>query len=178
MRRADHNKYVTTYSEYEEDISNMLCANEPGSVIAIDPRGDLVLRGYQGSHPSCEILLIPEPNRCDVLPTGKRYDFGYIANTLEHLETSRATSLIAGLRDLHTRELCLVAPVGSTSREHCSHWQTTDFTALGLRFVTRYHRKDHDLEMFSFNITTYKHTPDWLNPDHWANPEHWDKERW
>ena len=35
-----------------------------------------------------------------------------------------------------------------------------------------------NMQVWQFNILTYKHVPDWFNAKFWANPQNWDKFRW
>lgn len=163
------------YTEYAGDIRKMLAIREPSSVIAIDPAGKGVVGDYRRTHPDCEIRFITDVRELTTPRPPVRYDFAYAANTLEHLEKSQAQSLIASLRDLHAREFWLVVPVGCRSKQHRSHWEATDFTALGLCLVARYETRT---SLYTFNIANYKQTPKWLNPDDWAKPERWDKGRW
>ncbi|MDH3691469.1 MAG: DUF6231 family protein, partial [Gammaproteobacteria bacterium] len=134
---------------------------------------------YRRLHPDCGAHLVTDAAGLTNFQTHERYDFGYIANTLEYLDKTHASSLVASLRDVLTREFCVIAPIKSLSKEHRSRWEPADFIALGLSLVNRHsYNDDQIVECYSFNIAKYKHTPDWLNPKHWANPLRWDKERW
>lgn len=106
------------------------------------------------------------------------FDVALGANLVERLAPARAGRLIAALRDLHSRRLYLLVPVGADWPGLASHWRAGDLIAYGLSEVERYRVGGRAVHLYRHDLYDYKHTPDWLNPRHWAHPELWDKYRW
>ena len=87
------------------------------------------------------------------------------------------TRLLARLRDLHADKVIHIES-SSAETEYPDGWSMTDSLALGFSQRTSVNTGDVDLQIFEFDIRTYKSAPDWLNAKHWANPEMWEKHRW
>jgi len=61
-------------------------------------------------------------------------------------------------------------------------WTLADSLALGFSQIDNSAiaepLSEPGLQIFEFDIRSYKPAPDWLNAKNWANPERWDKHRW
>lgn len=104
------------------------------------------------------------------LPFQQRFDLGLVfLNHHEVLELERAelSQILVKLRDLMAKRLVVVALPA----------QAGLMRALGFTQILHTHAQS-ELQLWQFNILTYKHIPDWLNAKFWANPENWDKYRW
>jgi hypothetical protein len=112
------------------------------------------------------------------LNTYGSFDFGVVVKCIEYVDKSVAEHLLARLRDIYTKKLLVVAPIGKQWDQHCSHWEESDFLALGFILKTKLTVDDKPLHVYAFDIDSYKSTPDWLNNKYWANPELWDKFWW
>lgn len=106
------------------------------------------------------------------------FDFCVVANALEYLDKNDATHLLAHLRDLYTKRLIVVVPVGNQWVNHISLWQESDLLALGFIAKAKLRVKQKPVCVYTYDINTYKTTPDWLNNKFWANPELWGKYWW
>jgi len=88
------------------------------------------------------------------------------------IDTVSLTRLLARLRDLHSDRVIHF--------DNCQSWSLADSLALG--FIRAEESLQNissaGVQVFEFDIRTYKSAPDWLNAKHWANPEHWGKYRW
>ncbi|WP_348673489.1 DUF6231 family protein [uncultured Abyssibacter sp.] len=73
---------------------------------------------------------------------------------------------LAHWRDLGAAHLLLLTP------RHDGF--DRELIALGLSVLAR----SEAFEVWSFDIASYKATPDWLNPKYWAHPERWGQTRW
>ena len=86
-----------------------------------------------------------------------------------------APLLLARLRDVVARVTLVLVPADAPAQ---SPWRREDLRALGYVRAGRYLWGEAALDVYRFDITTYKTTPDWLSPEGWAHPELWDKYRW
>ena len=81
--------------------------------------------------------------------------------------------VLSRLRDLLARRvLVLVRPDAGAD------WARSVLISCGYTHHARCTHGDGTVELYQFDIATYKPTPDWLGPSNWANPELWDKYRW
>jgi hypothetical protein len=162
------------------DLLERLESYKPASVLAIGPRAGALIEGYHGAHPDCLIsrldprgtlaadLLLAE------LAAQGRFDFVILRGVLERVDADTGAHLLARLRDVHARRFCLVLDAGVD--EH--PWQSSALIAMGLAHWSTETVNAATLELYGFDLGTYKTTPDWLNARHWAHPQHWGKERW
>ena len=79
------------------------------------------------------------------------------------------------LRDLLTKQFCVVVPVGEDWSINTSSWENNELLGLGLSVVNQYEYEQGLMVLYKYDIATYKKTPEWLNADNWANPQFWDK---
>ena len=103
-----------------------------------------------------------------------RFDFVIMRGVLERVDADTGAHLMARLRDVHTRRFCVVM----NATEAGERWQSAQLIAMGLDHWTSETRNGDAVEIYGFDLGTYKATPDWLNARHWAHPEHWGKFRW
>lgn len=103
------------------------------------------------------------------------FDLVFVAGVVEHLPKAEAITLLGRLRDLHTRRLLLLVPLGNDRAGHASVWEQNDLIALGMEQVGACAEADTALHLYQFDLLTYKRTPDWFNSKYWAHPELWDK---
>ena len=86
--------------------------------------------------------------------------------------------LLARVRDLHADRVIHVNNTKMTD----TGWTLADSLALGFSQMDNSAiaepLSEHGLQIFEFDIRSYKPAPDWLNAKNWANPEQWDKRRW
>jgi hypothetical protein len=116
-------------------------------------------------------------NNVDAEPASG-FDIAIAADLIEYLEKPAAVEAIGRLRDRGACRLLLLAPVGGRWPGHRSEWAATDFYALALRREARYTVAGGETHLYTFDMRTYKETPDWLNARHWAHPELFDKYWW
>ena len=102
------------------------------------------------------------------LPFQQRYDLALVMlnDQAEQLTTQQVTQALVKLRDLMAKRIVVLADVQQQSL----------LRALG--FSQLIESSDAEINLWQFNILTYKHVPDWFNSKFWANPDNWDKYRW
>ena len=103
-----------------------------------------------------------------------RYDAAIVSDIFEQLPHESVRALIARLRDVQTAALMLVVNAEHAER----YWSEQEFLSLGLANRGLYRFQDKTYRVYTFDINSYKQTPDWLNPNNWAHPERWEKHRW
>lgn len=163
----------------EDILKRQLQAFAPRSILAVGEGADGLVTGYCARRPDCELASAGSPDAITALvasPPARRYDFGVMAGYLESVDKQTGGVLIARLRDVLVRRLCVVVPEEDPTREE--DWTDADMTAFGFSLLKRVQDADAAFRIYGFDIASYKKTPDWLNPQHWAHPERWNKERW
>lgn len=93
------------------------------------------------------------------------------ADRVIHLENCQTPSSMDGSMDDTTASL-------ADSPADDQAWMLSDSLALGFSQCDVVTDENLQLNLFKFDIRTYKPAPDWLNARHWANPERWGKHRW
>ncbi|WP_455203829.1 DUF6231 family protein [Kaarinaea lacus] len=159
-------------------ITKILNQCTPKTLIGIGKSTKNILQDYIRSHPDCKADYYKPNEALPELQKDVSYDFALVANTLEHLDTNEANHLLANLRDIHSKKLVVIVPIGTDWREHKSYWQETDLLALGFLLKGSYKVNNLPVHIYAFDIENYKTTPDWLNNRYWANPENYDKYWW
>ena len=112
------------------------------------------------------------------LPFDQRYDLA-IVNLIkqqafekkhEKLEITNTIidNAVVRMRDLFAKKIIVFASLERTKQ----------LRALGFNQLLEIVPDDSPVQIWQFNILTYKHVPDWFNSKFWANPENWDKFRW
>jgi hypothetical protein len=162
------------------DLTRRLKAHKPASVLAIGPRADDLLAIYTSEQPDCRITCLDSDGALaadmllEALSSHGRFDFVVVRGELERVDTDSGAHLLARLRDVHCRRFCVVIE----SNDLASRWKTSDLIAMGLAHWASETLGTTALEIYGFDLGTYKATPKWLNARHWANPEQWGKYRW
>ena len=164
-------------------LSQILSDHPPNSVLSIGREVGAALKTFVSRHPHRRVLQIDLASKhvsavLELLDCIGIFDFGIAANTIEFLEKHVAIHVLARLRDLHTKKLLIVAPIGEQWKNHCSYWEETDLVALGFIVKAKIMVEQKPVHIYTFDIASYKTTPDWLNNKYWANPELWDKYWW
>lgn len=162
------------------ELTRRLESYTPASVLAVGPGSGALLGTYQNAHPECQVTYLDphgtlEGNALLEALAGKgRFDFVMVRGVLERVDADTGANLLARLRDVHTSRFCvaLCRPRGER------RWQAEALIAMGLVLWSSEALNAARLEIYGFDLGTYKSTPDWLNARHWAHPEHWGKYRW
>ncbi|MFC3901364.1 hypothetical protein SAMN05421749_10116 [Acinetobacter marinus] len=112
------------------------------------------------------------------LPFDQRYDLAIVnlikqqtvESALESLEITDTTinNAVVRMRDLFAKKIIIFAPLARTKQ----------LRSLGFNQLLEIVPEDSPVQIWQFNILTYKHVPDWFNSKFWANPENWNKFRW
>lgn len=167
----------------EQDASGLARRLEsygPASVLAIGAGADALLAQYHRAHPESRIVYLDPDGSLDghglldALAEQGRFDFVLLRGVLERIDEDAGAHLMARLRDLHAPRFCVV--LGDVDAGH--RWSASELVAMGLSHWSTERLGEIALEVYGFDLGTYKATPDWLNARHWAHPEHWGKYRW
>lgn len=119
---------------------------------------------------------VATPQQLMQRPWQQRHDLA-VAWLSASLAWQDALHLLSALRDLHARQLLAFVPADAWSGQ-TTQTQADQLRALGLQQQARFEQDGDLIDVWSFDIRTYKTVPDWLNPRFWANPENWNKYRW
>lgn len=153
---------------------------QPRTLIAVGNDASRLLRGYAEATPECALEAVETESAAETLlslENERRYDFALVAGYLERVGRAEGSAVIARLRDVLARRLCvMVGTIKETSR--ATIWSDAELSAFGLTLLSRYEEDGKRARLYGFDIASYKQTPDWLNPRHWAHPELWGKFRW
>ncbi|GAA5010118.1 DUF6231 family protein [Acinetobacter puyangensis] len=106
------------------------------------------------------------------LPFAQRYDLA-VVNLIkqENIQPDNAITIdhaLVRLRDLFAKKIIVLADLRLEKQ----------LRALGFNQLLEAVPENSPVQIWQFNILTYKHVPDWFNSKFWANPENWDKYRW
>nr|WP_298892821.1 DUF6231 family protein [uncultured Acinetobacter sp.] len=117
-------------------------------------------------------------NEVASLPFDQRYDLGIVnlikqqavENKHEKLEITNTIidNAVVRMRDLFAKKIIVFASLERTKQ----------LRALGFNQLLEIVPDDSPVQIWQFNILTYKHVPDWFNSKFWANPDNWNKFRW
>ncbi len=151
------------------DIHGLLDRHRPARVAALGPMACDIVAAYRLPGQAQVEQLAPS---CAALAGRGRYDFALLAPAGGQLERREGTALIARLRDLQAARLAVIVHLGPDG------WQEAELRALGLSVDARDGKGPDALALCTYDVATYKRTPEWLNPRHWAHPERWNKARW
>jgi hypothetical protein len=167
-------------TQSQSDLIRRLESHKPASVLAIGPRAGDLLTPYLSTHPDCRITCLDSEGKLDAdtlldeVAHHGRFDFVIVRGVLERIDAQSGAYLLAGLRDVHTRRFCVV--LSMKNAEHT--WTAPALIAMGLGHWASETVDGTGLEIYGFDLGTYKTTPEWLNTRYWAHPEHWGKFRW
>ncbi|MDX1513727.1 MAG: DUF6231 family protein [Gammaproteobacteria bacterium] len=166
-------------SQAGDSLTRQLEALAPRSILAVGEKAAALIAPYRDSHPDCEYTPAASDEEIRSLtsaPPEQRYDFGLVAGHLETADPKSGATLLARLRDVLVRRLCVVIRDDDPAPDR--PWSDLEMKAFGLSLLERRHEEDAVYRIYGFDIASYKRTPDWLSPRHWAHPERWNKERW
>ena len=154
---------------YLDDLDTLLAASRADTVLLIDPHqhlpSDWPGKDYRVTRLDADAAL--------ALDTEIRYDLAVVLQTVETLPYRRAINLLARLRDVNSRRLAAIVPIGDNWPDQTSHWRIDDLLGLGMSLLARYRIEDRALHLYHYTIDSYKPTPEWFNSRHWAHPENW-----
>lgn len=162
------------------DLMRRLESHEPASLLAIGRRAAEMLAPYVSAHSRCRVELLDPEGQLDAqtllerLAKQHRFDFVIVRGVLERLDVQSGAHLLACLRDVHSSHFCVVLDGEHENRT----WPPAELIAMGLSQWPAERVGEATLDIYGFDLGTYKATPDWLNARHWAHPEHWGKFRW
>jgi len=162
------------------DLTRRLESHQPASLLAIGPEAGALAAAYQDAHPGCRFATLDPGGTLggerllEALAAHGRFDFVIVRGMLERIDAQTGAHLIARLRDVHSRRFCVVLPANDDEQ----HWQASELIAMGLAHWSSETVNQATLEVYGFDLSTYKATPEWLNARHWAHPERWGKNRW
>lgn len=155
-----------------EVMSAALESIQPRTVLALGARACAAAEALPGRHDITGIAHGPWLNQVDRLGA---FELVFVAGVAEQLPKPEAITLLGRLRDLHTRRLLLLIPLGDDGADRVSVWEQNDLIALGMEQIGACTEADAPLHLYQFDLLTYKRTPDWFNSKYWAHPELWDK---
>jgi hypothetical protein len=139
---------------WREFVRSRLLAMKPANVWAMDPDAlALCAQVLPGTRVSLDDRT---PDKTFALALGVR--------ALEHLSPERAQQRIHEIRLYTAPRLLLVEPTAGML-------DAATFRALGFMFDAT--DADEQLNVYAYDLDTYKSVPDWLNPRYWAHPERW-----
>ncbi len=152
----------------------------PRTLLGVGDLASGLLRDFAEATPECALEIVETQSageRLLSLQSKQRYDFALVAGYLEQADTAQGGAVIARLRDVLARRLCVIVRTEKeTERE--TRWSDAEMSAFGLTLLSRFEDGGKTARLFGFDIASYKQTPDWLSPRHWAHPERWGKFRW
>lgn len=155
------------------EIECALRTRQPRSLLVVGAPTLAPLAVYIGAHKDCRCVVVPITVDLGTLKDPSRFDLAFVAPVIADLPKTKATQLLAALRDRYAQHL-IVAVAADESRAGLT---STDFLALGMRHVGD-DTGERAYALYEFDIVDYKNTPDWLNSQYWAHPELFDKFRW
>ena len=167
-------------SEADDPLTRQLKEWRPRSMIAVGGEAERLLEEYAAEASDCVVETVAGDDasrRLQSLASERRYDFALVAGYLERVDSSEGGAVIARLRDVLARRLCVMVATDETSAAQTA-WSDSEFSAFGLTLLSRDRQGEKTARLFGFDIASYKQTPDWLSPRHWAHPELWGKFRW
>lgn len=101
-----------------------------------------------------------------------RFDLAFV-DSAANIPPQDVPVVLARLRDLSARHV-LVATFADAE----APWSRRELVGFGYIHLGDCALNNATVNLFEFDISTYKTTPDWLSPRNWANPELWDRYRW
>jgi len=153
------------------DFGSLFKQLHPESILFIGRDGNELFDEYTSAVSNCRFDIVDKIDNVDALNMHLRYDLVFVMRAVEYMAKDQAIALISRLRDVIGRRLIVVVPIGMVDSEQKSNWQVQDLIALGMVSIGEGQVAGHRIEVFGFDIMTYKTTPDWLNSRYWAHPE-------
>jgi len=153
------------------DFGSLFKQLHPESILFIGREGSELFDEYTSAVSNCRFDIVDKIDNIDALNLNLRYDLVFVMRAIEYMPKDQAIALISRLRDVIGRRLIMVVPIGMANSEQQSIWQVQDLLALGMVAIGEGQVAQHRIQVFGFDIMTYKTTPDWLNSRYWAHPE-------
>ncbi len=160
-----------------DEAAALLCLPRPVSVLAVAPphtRGVATLQRLFPAHRWRDVHIV---DSLDPLAELDVCDVAVVIDTLEHLDFALGEQLLARLRDVLARQICVVLPPVREAPEQPIQWTPSRLAALGFNLTGQTAARGAE-RLYYYDVATYKPDPDWLNSRHWANPQRWNKARW
>ncbi len=116
--------------------------------------------------------VIPGNEATTTLGPSVRFDLALV-DAAASIPPQDVPVVLARLRDLSARHV-LIATFANAE----GPWSRRELVGFGFVHLGDCTLNNAAVNLFEFDISTYKTTPDWLNPRNWANPELWERYRW
>ncbi|MEM7360545.1 MAG: DUF6231 family protein [Pseudomonadota bacterium] len=175
-----HKHFMSYPADIYFDIETLVNVAQPTSILVLGDIGVEFLEEYQQQRSvisqECTVTHLPSAEISQIEGLLQRFDVGIAAGLFEHLDKHQGAQVLSKLRDVLTAQYCVGLPLSTNPDQ--DGWQLTDLFSYALKRVNSYAQVDKEYGLFSYNISDYKKTPDWLNADNWANPEMWGKYWW
>lgn len=164
-------------------LSRILLEHPPKNMLCLGRETGDAVKEFLAQWPQCrmtqlDITALGVHKTLEMLNLQDIFEFGIVADSIEHLNKTSAEHLLARLRDIHTKKLLIIVPISKQWKNHTSYWEETDLLALGFILKAKLTVKDKPVHVYAFDITSYKTTPEWLNSKYWANPDLWNRYWW
>ena len=160
------------------DLQRLLARVQPQSLLLVGEGAYRLGAGYLSEHPDCAWTQAHDLEQLIAANAEQPYDLALVVDALEHTGKSEALAMLARLRDVLSRQVIVVVPVGETVPGIASSWVAEDLIAMGMYRAGLYEEERRTLHVYCFDLYDYKSTPDWLNARYWAHPELFDKYWW
>jgi len=160
------------------ELETLVDKYRPTSILIVGSGGKRFIADYLNRHPDCRVDALDGDDILKHLDSLGKYDLALVSHVLEHMDKVTAGMLISKLRDLHSARLVMLVAMEPDSPGHLSHWHEGELFGYGLVHIGALGEDDAPMQIYAFDIATYKITPDWLNSKYWANPELFGKYWW
>jgi len=160
------------------ELETLVNKYRPSSILIIGSAGKTCIATYLNRHPDCRVDVLDGDEILRRLDSLGKYDLALVFHVLEYMDKTAAGVLISKLRDLHSARLVMLVPMESDAPGHLSRWREGELFGYGLVRIGTLRADDAPMQIYAFDIATYKTTPDWLNSKYWANPELFGKYWW
>lgn len=135
-------------------LRDCLLALQPRSVYAMEPAALELIANVLPEAAICPPGEMP-PHPCDI---------ALGIQSLTGLSAEEAQQLLNRTRLYCAPRLLLVEPITGIL-------DADIFRSLG--FTIRASDREHGINLYEYDLDTYKTVPDWLNARYWAHPERW-----
>lgn len=160
---------------YAAEIERVLHTRQPRSLLVMGDPAPAPFADYIDTHNDCRCVVLPVTADLGTLKDLSHFDLAFVAPAIADLPKTKATQLLAALRDRYAQHL--IVAVATDDTDVHNDLTSSDFLALGMRHLGD-GSAGRAYALYEFDIVDYKNTPDWLNSQHWAHPELFDKFRW
>ena len=167
---------MQTPSTFTEPLRELLEHAPPKAVAAIGMLASSALDLEAGALANAQRNEFPWEEAVTRLPAIGMQDLA-VASVGDGAAPDQATAepVLALLRDIYARRTMLLI---SEQAAEATPWRNSDLVGLGFTRIGVFTGPAGAVNVYGFDIATYKTTPDWLNPRFWAHPQLWGKYRW